>query len=98
MILKRATVSYWIPWDITFSGSISTPARPTFNASKNTPQGTNLNDIVVRGSPNLVNLLHMVLGWMAGPEAIYGDITMFITASYLHQNTSLIKDSYSKKG
>ena len=59
MILRRATVSYWIPWDINFSGSISTPARPTFNASKNTPQGTNLNDIIVRGVPNLVNLLHM---------------------------------------
>ena len=40
MILRRATISYYIPWDIAFkSSSLSSPARPTFNASKNTPNG-----------------------------------------------------------
>ena len=76
-ILKAAPVSYYIPWDVAFSGSISTPARPTFNASKNTPRGTNLNDTIVKGIPNLISLLHMVLGWVAGPEAITGDISQF---------------------
>ena len=60
-----------------FSGSISTPARPTFNASKNTPQGSNLNDVLAKGIPNLVSLLQMVLGWVAGPVAVTGDISQF---------------------
>ena len=76
-------MSYDIPWDIAFSGSISTPARPTFNASKNTPGGTNLNDTLAKGIPNLVNLLHMALGWISGPEAISGDITQFYNAVQL---------------
>ena len=83
-ILKRAPVSYFIPWDINFSGSISTPARPTFNASKNTPRGTNLNDTIVKGIPNFVSLLHMSLGWVSGPEAISGDISQFFNAVLLH--------------
>ena len=82
-ILKAAPVSYYIPWDVAFSGSISTPARPTFNASKNTPRGTNLNDTIVKGIPNLISLLHMVLGWVAGPEAITGDISQFYNAVLL---------------
>ena len=85
-ILKNAPVSYYIPWDVAFSGSISTPARPTFNASKNTPGGTNLNDTLAKGIPNLVNLLHMTLGWIAGPEAISGDISQFYNAVMLHSD------------
>ena len=49
-----------------FSGSISTPARPTFNTSKNTPGGTNLNDILVKGAPNLVSWINMMLEFVAG--------------------------------
>ena len=82
-ILKTAPISYYIPWDVAFSGSISTPARPTFNASKNTPKGTNLNDVIVKGIPNLISLLQMVLGWVAGPEAMTGDISQFYNAVLL---------------
>ena len=35
---------HYICYDVAFSDSVSTPARPVFNASKNTPGGTNLND------------------------------------------------------
>ena len=83
-LMERAPVSYYIPWDIAFSGSISTPARPTFNASKNTPGGTNLNDILAKGIPNLVNLLHMTIGWISGPQAICGDISQFYNVVLLH--------------
>ena len=86
MILKRAAVSYYIPWDISFSGSISTPARPTFNASKNSPNGTILNDVLVQGVPNLVKLLHMILGWVCGPEAYeiatFVAITTFVVRGF----------------
>lgn len=85
MILRRATVSYYIPWDIAFkSSNLSSPARPTFNASKNTPNGgTNLNDILVRGVPNLVSLVQMILGWICGPDAISGDIKLFYNSVLL---------------
>ena len=83
-ILHSAPVSYYIPWDKAFSGSISTPARPCFNASKNTPGGTNLNNALAKGIPNLVNLLHMTLGWISGPQAVSGDISQFYNTVQLH--------------
>ena len=98
MILRRAAVSYYIPWDIAFSGSISTPARPTFNASKNTPNGTSLNDTLVRGIPNLVKLLHMVLGWICGPEAISGDISQFYNSVLLWKDHLPYQRFLYKKG
>ena len=98
IILKRAAVSYYIPWDISFSGSISTPARLTFNASKNTPNGTSLNDVLVRGVPNLVKLLHMILGWVCGPEAISGDISQFYNAVLLHPEHLPYQRFLYKKG
>lgn len=83
-ILQKSTIAHYIPWDVAFSGSISTPARPTFNASKNTPHGTNLNDVLAKGVPNLVNLLHIVLRWVAGPVALAGDISQFYNCVELH--------------
>ena len=32
-MLAKAAVSYWIPWNLQFKESISTPIRPVFNAS-----------------------------------------------------------------
>ena len=75
--LASAEIAHYIPWDVAFSGSVSTPARPTFNASKNTPKGSNLNDVLAKGIPNLVSLLNIILGWVAGPQAISGDISQF---------------------
>ena len=85
-ILQNAPIAHYIPWDVAFSGSISTPARPTFNASKNTPKGTNLNDVLAKGIPNLVSLLQMILGWVAGPKAICGDISQFYNCVLLDPN------------
>ena len=39
--LRDAKIAHYIPWDVTFSGSISTMAMPTFIASKKTSLGTN---------------------------------------------------------
>ena len=83
-ILMDSKVAHYIPWDVAFSGSISTPARPTFNASKNTPNGTNLNDVLAKGIPSLVSLLEMILGWMAGPAALSGDISQFYNCVQLY--------------
>ena len=40
---------YFIPWDVSFkSGSLSTPARCTFDASSKTPGGTSLNQLLAK--------------------------------------------------
>ena len=69
---------YVIPWDVGFKmESLSTPARPVFDASSKTPGGASLNDNLAKGKTDLVNLFAMVLGWMIGPVGIHGDISQF---------------------
>ena len=69
---------YVIPWDVGFkSDSLSTPARPVFDASSKTSGGGSLNDNLCKGRTDLVNLFSMVLGWLIGPVGIHGDITQF---------------------
>ena len=69
---------YVIPWDVGFKmESMSTPARPMFDASSKTPGGASLNDNLANGKTDLVNLFAMVLGWMIGPVGIHGDISQF---------------------
>ena len=77
-LIENAIASYTIPWDVGFKvGYLSTPARPTFDASSKTPGGVSLNDILAKGTADLVNLVEMVLDWLIGPCAISGDISQF---------------------
>ena len=74
--INNAKASYTIPWDVGFKeASLSTPARPTFDASSRTSGGFSLNDILAKGNANLVNLVSMVLDWVIGPSALTGDIS-----------------------
>ena len=85
--LENAWPSYYIPWDIAFNEtSISTPARPVFDASARTPGGESLNNLLPKGIPNIVRLLDMVLGWKMGPSAFTGDIRQFYNTILLHEN------------
>ena len=84
-MLKDAQLCHYLCWDIAFNPkSLSTPARPVMDASSNTPGGTNLNDICVKGTPQLVNLLSLLLGWVVGPVAITGDASSFYNCVKLH--------------
>ena len=76
-MLARAKVSYWIPWNIQYKESISTPIRPVFNASSSSPSGFSLNDCLAKGTPDLVRLLSVLLDWQMGESAICGDISQF---------------------
>ena len=83
-MLADAKPNYVIPWDIGFKeDSLSTPARPTFDASSKTPGGSSLNDHLAKGRTDLVNLFNMVMGWIIGPVAIHGDISQFYNAVLL---------------
>ena len=57
--LEDECLKHYIPWDIAFNPrSLSTPARPVFDASSNTPNGgTNLNDLCVKGTPQIINMI-----------------------------------------
>ena len=48
--IKSAKTSYTIPYDVSFKDSISTPARPVFDASSKTPGGESLNNLLAKGS------------------------------------------------
>ena len=75
--LEQAVLSYWIPWNVAFKDSVSTPVRMVFDASAVTSTGFSLNDCLAKGTPNLVKLLSMLLEWQMGRNALVGDISQF---------------------
>ena len=88
--IEKSQGAYFIPWDVGFKEtSLSTPARPTFDASSKTSTGSSLNDILAKGSADLVNLVSMVLDWLVGPSAVCGDISQFY-------NTFLLEEQHWK--
>ena len=81
----NAMTSYTIPYDVAFKeGSISTPARPVFDASAKTPGGESLNNLLAKGIAEMVRLLDMMLDWRMGPSALTGDIRQFFNNVLLH--------------
>ena len=76
--IDMAPTGYTIPWDVGFKEtSVSTPARPTFDASSKTSSGYSLNDCLAKGNASLIDLVSMVLNWMIGSHAVAGDISQF---------------------
>ena len=76
-------VQHFIPWRPVFADSVSTPCRPTFDASTRTKRredgsaGRCLNDYVVKGSIDSMNLLRLILRWQVGKYALAGDLAQF---------------------
>ena len=64
-LVEAKSLQHYIPWRVTFKPSISTPARPVFDASTRTKEsqgggGRCLNDLVMKGRIVTLNLLKMV--------------------------------------
>ena len=82
-------VQYYIPWRPIFADSVTTPCRPTFDASSRTKKradgsgGRCLNDYVVKGSVSSLNLLRLVLRWQVGRFAMSGDLAQFYNSCKL---------------
>ena len=77
--LLESSPGYTIPWDVGFKQeSVTTPARPTFDASSKSQGGLSLNDNLAKGRVNLVNMMNMVLNWLVGPLALTGDISQIL--------------------
>ena len=76
--IKNASSSYTIPADVAFKeGSVSTPARWVFDAGSKTSKGYSLNDLLAKGTIDMVRLVDMVMDWRMGPSAFCGDIRQF---------------------
>jgi hypothetical protein len=69
--LVMADTGYTIPWDVWKETSISTPARPVFDASSKTSTGHSLNDILATGIPDLARLLDNGFGVASWSISIY---------------------------
>ena len=91
-LIESKPVSHWIPWRVVFKPSLSTPARPVFDASTNTPLtpdgkgGRCLNDLVVKGRVVTLNLLKLVQRWQTGCFALQGDLKQFYASIKLVTN------------
>ena len=101
--IQNSEVSYWIPWNVNFKESLSTPIRTTFDASSQTCTGLSLNDCLAKGTPNLVQLLKLVLDWMIGPFAFCGDISQFypsilLKSEHWRYQRILLRENLDLKG
>ena len=107
--IESKTISHWIPWRVVFKHSLSTPARPVFDASMNTKVNTaghggrSLNDLVVKGRVTSLNLVKLVLRFQTGAVAVQGDLKQFyasiklITSQWNLQRV-LYRDGLDPKG
>ena len=85
--ILQSKSAYFIPWDVSFkSGSLSTPARCTFDASSKTPGGTSLNQILAKGDADLASLLEMMLSWVIGQVGFSSDISQFYNSILLDED------------
>ena len=77
------SVQYYIPWRVVYNDSPTTPVRPVFDASSITSRradgtgGKSLNDYVVKGKVDTLNLVRLALGFSIGLFAVTGDLSQF---------------------
>ena len=77
------SVQYFIPWRVVYQDSPSTPVRPVLDASSGTRRrrdgtgGRCLNDYVVKGKIDTLNLVRVALGFSVGRVAVTGDLSQF---------------------
>ena len=76
-------VQYFIPWRVVYNDSITTPVRPVLDGSTGTRKrkdgtgGRCLNDYVVKGKIETLNLIRLVLIFSIGLFAVTGDLSQF---------------------
>ena len=75
--IKMQKVNYYIPWVLAYKpGSRSTPVRVCFDASRKTPSGKSLNDILPKGCSDL-SLERMAVNFSLNRIALVADISKF---------------------
>ena len=80
---SKKPVQYFIPWRVVYNDSPTTPVRPVLDGSSGTRKrsdgsgGRCLNDIVVKGKIETLNLVRLALGFSVGLVAVSGDLSQF---------------------
>ena len=103
LILEKS-LQHYLPWRVQFKDSISSPARPVFDASSKTPLlpdgrgGRCFNDINCKGKINTLDFLNMILRWELGPEAFCGDLKGFYTSIWLDPDQYHLQRVLYKEG
>ncbi len=79
IFLKESNVQNFLPWGVAYKpGSITTPARPVFNASMVTASGYALNDILAKGKNNMSKLVEIFIRFRTHMVGYHNDInTMY---------------------
>merc|ERR1712208_249496 len=94
-MIDSKEVNHYIVWRVVFKPSLSTPARPVFDASQRTKLRTDgsggrcLNDLVVKGRVVTLNLVKMLLRFQVGSVAVQGDLKQF------YASIKLVKDQWN---
>ena len=82
--IEKSPTNHYLCWDVGFKeDSLSTPARPVFDASARTPGGTSLNDLLAKGITTLARLVEVQLTWVMGRFAVTGDVSQAYNAMLL---------------
>ena len=84
-------VQHYLPWRVVYKESISTPCRTVMDASSKTPfvkggGGRCLNDLTMKGKVDSLNLMNMLLRFVAGKVGFTGDLRQFYTSMALDEN------------
>ena len=73
--LRNNPIQNFLAWRIVWkSSSVSSPARPVFDASMPTDTGKSLNDILVKGRNNMNKLQEVFLRWLTHKVAYHCDL------------------------
>ena len=108
-LVESKAINHYIVWRVVFKPSLSTPARPVFDASQRTKLksdgsgGRCLNDLVVKGRVVTLNLVKMVLRFVTGQFAVQGDLKQFYASIKLvsdqwHLQRVLYKEELNPDG
>ena len=95
LMVESQECQHWLPWRCVYKQSVSTPCRCVFDASTKTPLlgsgrgGRCLNDMVMRGQVNTLNLVNLILRFSCGSRAFNGDLKQF------YNRISLVQEQWS---
>ena len=85
-------IQYFIPWRVVYNNSPTTPVRPVLDGSSITDRRTDgtggrcLNDFVVKGKIETLNIVRLVLDFTLGLCVVTGDLSQFYYSFSLRPN------------
>ena len=82
-LINSKPVNHYLPWRTVYKDSVTSPARPVFDASSRCPilpdgrGGRCLNDLAMKGKVSTLDLINMLIRFVMGSDACAGDLKQF---------------------